>query len=88
VNAPARKLRPWAPSARQLEVLTAIRDLTAQLGWPPSIYELAEALGMSACRVRQHLDKLTARGLLRRGGYREQRALTLTDSGKRAIAKR
>jgi repressor LexA len=54
-------------TARQREVLDAIRAYQAQKGYPPSIRELGKALGISSLRgVTIHLDALEKKGYLER----------------------
>lgn len=52
---------------RQLEVLTTLYRLSQKLSYPPSVRELAEAMGLSSpSSVKHHLDVLTEKGYLRR----------------------
>jgi SOS-response transcriptional repressor LexA len=54
-------------TARQLEVLNAIRVLTDENGRPPCLVELGAKLGMrSTLSVRRHLSILERKGLLKR----------------------
>jgi Mn-dependent DtxR family transcriptional regulator len=82
-----RKVLPWTPSERQLDVLKAIAAISKKQGWAPSVAELARALGVTAVRAQQHLEKLTARGLVKRGAKWTSRTIGLTDAG-RALASR
>lgn len=52
---------------RQQEVLTTLYQLSQKLAYPPSVRELAEAMGLSSpSSVKHHLDVLTKKGYLRR----------------------
>jgi repressor LexA len=54
-------------SERQLQVLGFIRDTVAERGYPPSVREIGEALGLSSpSTVHSHLSSLVKSGLLRR----------------------
>lgn len=53
-------------TARQNDVLRAVRELTARQGFPPSGREIAAETRLSPSRVRQHLDALAARGAIAR----------------------
>lgn len=54
-------------TARQQQVLDVIRDYREEKGYPPSIRELREALGISSLRgVTIHLDALERKGWIER----------------------
>jgi len=54
-------------TARQREVLDAIREYAARKGYPPSIRELGTMLGISSLRgVTIHLDALARKGFIER----------------------
>ena len=54
---------------RQTEVLSFIEEFIDISGYPPSILEIADALGVaSTFGVRKHLDALVKKGFLTRGG--------------------
>lgn len=54
-------------TARQREVLDAIRDYQARKGYPPSIRELGKTLGISSLRgVTIHLDAIEKKGYIER----------------------
>ena len=70
---------------RQLEVLVMLDDLTDIS--PPSIRELAKALGMTSTNsVYEHLNRLKKKGLVRRGRDRTTRAWGLTELGRAAAS--
>jgi repressor LexA len=63
---------------RQRAVLEAVRDLTADQGYPPSLREIGEAVGLSSSSsVAHQVNTLQRAGLLRRDP-RRPRAYTLT----------
>lgn len=54
-------------STRQREILDYIRDMVADRGYPPSVREIGEAVGLSSpSTVHSHLSTLEAAGHLRR----------------------
>jgi len=54
-------------STRQQEILDYIRDTVADRGYPPSVREIGEAVGLSSpSTVHSHLSTLEATGHLRR----------------------
>ena len=54
-------------SDRQRQVLDYIREMVAQRGYPPSVREIGEAIGLSSpSTVHSHLSTLVKAGLLRR----------------------
>ncbi len=73
------------PSERQLDLLRFTDTFTLQHGYPPSVRELGEGVGLnSSCTVQRHLNALERAGFIRRQD-RKSRTLELTESGKRAI---
>jgi len=74
-----------APSERQLDLLRFTDTFSRQHGYPPSVRELGEGVGLnSSCTVQRHLNSLERGGYIRRQD-RKSRTLELTDMGKRAI---
>lgn len=51
-------------SPRQEQLVEAVRRLTAQRGFSPSLAELARELGCSLCRAKSLADTAKARGFL------------------------
>ena len=52
---------------RQTEVLAGIRVIFAETGYPPTVRELGERLGLhSSCTVQRHLEALERKGFIRR----------------------
>ena len=66
-------------TARQQEVLDYVRDQINARGFPPSVREIGEALGLSSSStVHSHLTALENKGLIRRDPSKP-RALELLD---------
>ena len=64
---------------RQQQVIDLIRVTVNQRGYPPSVREIGEALGMrSSATVWFHLDALVKKGALRRDPYKS-RAIQVVD---------
>jgi len=56
-----------ALTKRQQEVLAGIRLIFAETGYPPTVRELGERLGLrSSCTVQRHLEALERKGFIRR----------------------
>jgi len=52
---------------RQQEVLAGIRLIFQETGYPPTVRELGERLGLrSSCTVQRHLEALERKGFIRR----------------------
>jgi repressor LexA len=52
---------------KQQRILDVIRDFTAEMGYPPSVREIGERVGLSSSStVQSHLKTLERHGLLRR----------------------
>ncbi len=68
-------------SVRQQEILDYIRDTVADRGYPPSVREIGEAVGLSSpSTVHSHLSTLEASGHLRRDPSKP-RAIEILDGG-------
>ena len=68
-----------ATTEKQQRILQVIRDYTAERGYPPSVREIGERVGLSSSStVQSHLKTLERRGLLRRDPTKP-RALTTHD---------
>ena len=71
-------------SERQLQVLTFIKEKVTERGYPPSVREIGEALGLSSpSTVHSHLSALVRAGLLRRDPSKP-RAIEVLDPHTRA----
>ena len=56
-----------APTERQERILEVIRDFTEERGYPPSVREIGERVGLSSSStVQAHLKTLEKRGLIHR----------------------
>jgi len=72
-------------TARQREVLDAIREYQARRGYPPSIRELGKTLGISSLRgVTIHLDAIEKKGFIERQST--SRSIRLMDGSGSAQA--
>jgi repressor LexA len=68
-----------ALTKRQKEVLTTIRDSIAESGYPPTIREIGDALGIKSTNgVNDHLKALERKKYIERGDAKS-RAINLTD---------
>jgi repressor LexA len=66
-------------SDRQRQVLQYIRDTVAARGYPPSVREIGEAVGLSSpSTVHSHLNSLVSAGALRRDATKP-RAIVVID---------
>ena len=75
-----------ATTDRQQRILDTIRAFTAERGYPPSVREIGERVGLSSSStVQSHLKTLERRGLLRRDPTKP-RALVPADMVLRAVA--
>ncbi len=55
------------PTERQARILEVIREFTVQRGYPPSVREIGERVGLSSSStVQSHLKSLEKRGLIHR----------------------
>ena len=74
-------LSEQATTDRQQRILDTIRAFTAERGYPPSVREIGERVGLSSSStVQSHLKTLERRGLLRRDPTKP-RALVPADAG-------
>jgi len=74
------------PTERQRRILEVIRDFTSEHGYPPSVREIGEMVGLSSSStVQSHLKTLERRGLIHRNPTKP-RALTSTSAPERADA--
>jgi repressor LexA len=75
------------PTERQARILEVIRDFTEQRGYPPSVREIGERVGLSSSStVQSHLKSLEKRGLIHRDPTKP-RAL-VTESARGAAGER
>jgi repressor LexA len=74
-----------APTERQERILEVIRDFTEERGYPPSVREIGERVGLSSSStVQAHLKTLEKRGLIHRDPTKPR---ALIASGSRAFAR-
>lgn len=70
-----------ALSERQAQVLSYIKETVASRGYPPSVREIGEAIGLSSpSTVHSHLSALVKAGFLRRDPTKP-RAIEVLDAG-------
>lgn len=81
-QATAGELRREDLSARQIEILDLIKVTVADRGYPPSVREIGEHLGLrSPSTVHSHLTKLVKTGFIRRDPSKP-RAIEVVATGR------
>ncbi|MFT8323379.1 MAG: transcriptional repressor LexA [Bacillus sp. (in: firmicutes)] len=74
-------------SKRQLDILDYIKDEVRSKGYPPSVREIAEAVGLaSSSTVHGHLARLESKGLIRRDPTKP-RAIEILDLEESSVPK-
>jgi len=77
---------PEMLTARQRDVLAFIRTSIAERGYPPSIREIGDAVGLSSLNSAHYqLRALERKGVLRRDPTRS-RAITIMDTAEHACS--
>lgn len=72
-------------SQRHMSILTAVYDWIHNVGYPPSVREIATSVGLaSPSTVNHHLNTLEKRGLVRRSPG-SSRAIELTDAARELL---
>jgi len=66
----------------QAETLRMISELIAQQGFPPTMKELADRLGISGASVHDQINQLVRKGYLRREP-RKARGIAITEKGRK-----
>lgn len=66
---------------RQLEILAFVRDARRNLGYSPTLQEMADELGISKITVFEHVESLVKKGMLTRRSNRA-RSLDLTSKAQ------
>lgn len=66
-------------TGRQEEVLAAVKEMTAERGWPPTVRELARRLGIGPRAAFEHVAALVRKGYLEK---EEGRPRALAPAGK------
>jgi repressor LexA len=75
-----------APTERQTRILEVIRNFTEERGYPPSVREIGELVGLSSSStVQSHLKTLERRGLIQRDPTKP-RALTTRSAAPALVA--
>ena len=70
-----------APTERQARILEIIRDFTQERGYPPSVREIGERVGLSSSStVQSHLRSLEKRGLIHRDPTKPRALITKGDA--------
>ena len=78
--------RKALPTERQLAALRAVSEYVAAHGFPPSVRDLAGALGISSTNaVTNFVAALVRKRLLVRGPRGAARALAITPAGRAAL---
>ncbi len=76
-----------APTERQARILEVIRDFTEERGYPPSVREIGERVGLSSSStVQSHLKSLEKRGLIYRDPTKPRALITRGAAAPAAIA--
>lgn len=76
-------------SRRQTQVLELIRETVAERGYPPTVREIGEELGLrSPSTVHSHLSALERAGAIRRDSTKPRAIAVLVGNGERAGAER
>jgi repressor LexA len=66
-----------APTERQSRILEIIREFTGEHGYPPSVREIGERVGLSSSStVQSHLKSLEKRGLIHRDPTKPRALIT------------
>ena len=74
-------------SKRQQDILDFIKSEVRQKGYPPSVREIGEAVGLaSSSTVHGHLARLESKGLIRRDPTKP-RAIEILDNNQSDIPK-
>jgi repressor LexA len=73
-----------ATTEKQQRILDVIREFTAERGYPPSVREIGERVGLSSSStVQSHLKTLERRGLLRRDPTKPRALVAAPDADER-----
>jgi repressor LexA len=75
-------------TARQREILDLIRRTVADRGYPPSVREIGDAVGLSSpSTVHSHLSTLAAEGYIRRDPSKPRAIEVVDEDGAEPIAR-
>lgn len=79
---------PATLTHRQREILDLISSTVAQRGYPPSVREIGEAVGLSSpSTVHSHLSTLAAEGFIRRDPSKPRAIEVIAPDGATAISR-
>ena len=70
-------------TAKQVETLRAIQEMSAATGYPPTLDELGERFGIDRTSVNHRIVSLLGKGCVTRTGG--PRTLVLTEKGRAAL---
>jgi repressor LexA len=74
---------------RQQQVLDYIRNMVAERGYPPSVREIGEAVGLSSpSTVHSHLNSLVEAGAIRRDPSKPRAIMIVDGAGARPVTDR
>jgi repressor LexA len=77
-----------APTERQSRILEVIRDFTEERGYPPSVREIGERVGLSSSStVQSHLKSLEKRGLIHRDPTKPRALITKGSAASHPVAR-
>lgn len=80
-------MKKRALAGKQLEILEFLKYELYNKGYPPSVREICEAVGLkSTSTVHGHLERLEKKGLIRRGPTKP-RAIEILDNSPLSIAR-
>jgi repressor LexA len=75
-------------TARQREILDVIRTTADRRGYPPSVREIGDAVGLSSpSTVHSHLTTLSTEGFIRRDPSKPRAIEVIADDGATAISR-
>jgi len=75
-------------TSRQREILDLIRDTVADRGYPPSVREIGDAVGLSSpSTVHSHLSSLAEAGFIRRDPSKPRAIEVVVDDGAIPISR-
>ena len=82
-----RRLPGVGLTERQLGILRCFSEATLEMGFPPSLREIGDRVGLSSCStVYRHMSSLVEAKMLKPADHKP-RAYVLTDKGAAALGK-
>lgn len=74
---------------RQDRALIFINEYQQEHGWPPSVREIATAIGTSSTSVTiRHLESLVRKGAIKRGAPKKVRTIAIAPDGAAYLEQR